>query len=163
MVEMLGLASMAELPVVIVDVQRAGPSTGMPTKHEQGDLLLAVSGGHGDVQRIVLAPTTVEDAFYQMVNAFNLAERYQLPVIVLSDMVLATRTERMRRPDLSSHPPRGAAAVPTGRRWRCAGADGYQALRRHPQRGLPDERTWPARWAVCGHRPGAQRVRAAKV
>lgn len=102
MVEMLGLASMAELPAVIVDVQRTGPSTGMPTKHEQGDLLLAVSGGHGEIQRIVLAPTTVEDAFYQMVNAFNLAERYQLPVIVLSDIVLATRTERMRRPDLGN-------------------------------------------------------------
>jgi 2-oxoglutarate/2-oxoacid ferredoxin oxidoreductase subunit alpha len=102
MAEMLGLASMAELPAVIVNVQRAGPSTGMPTKHEQGDLLLAVSGTHGEAQRIVLAPTTVEDAFYQMVNAFNLAERYQLPVILLSDSILATRTEKMRRPDLSA-------------------------------------------------------------
>jgi 2-oxoglutarate/2-oxoacid ferredoxin oxidoreductase subunit alpha len=102
MAEMLGLASMAELPAVIVDVQRAGPSTGMPTKHEQGDLILAVSGTHGESQRIVLAPTTVEDAFYQAVNAFNLAERYQVPVILLSDSVLATRTERMRRPDLSA-------------------------------------------------------------
>ena len=101
MVEMLGLASMAELPAVLVDVQRTGPSTGMPTKHEQGDLLLAVSGGHGEVQRIVLAPTSVEDAFYQMINAFNLAEQYQVPVILLSDVVLGTRTEKMARPDLS--------------------------------------------------------------
>lgn len=101
MVEMLGLAAMAELPGVFVDVQRAGPSTGMPTKHEQGDLHLAVSGGHGEVQRVVLAPTGVEDCFYQAINAFNLAEQYQMPVILLSDTVLATRTERIRRPDLS--------------------------------------------------------------
>lgn len=101
MVEMLGLGSMAELPAVIVDVQRAGPSTGMPTKHEQGDLHLAVSGGHGDVGRIVLSPTSVADCFYQAINAFNLAEQYQVPVILLSDTVLATRTERIARPDLS--------------------------------------------------------------
>ena len=101
MVEMLGLGAMAELPAVIVDVQRAGPSTGMPTKHEQGDLNLAVSGGHGDVPRIVLAPTSVEDCFWQAVNAFNMAEQYQTPVILLTDTVLATRTERIPRPDLS--------------------------------------------------------------
>ena len=101
MVEMLGLGAIAELPAVIVDVQRAGPSTGMPTKQEQGDLNLAVSGGHGDVPRIVLAPTSVEDCFWQAINAFNLAEQYQTPVILLSDTVLATRTERIARPDLS--------------------------------------------------------------
>ena len=101
MVEMLGLGAMAELPAVIVDVQRAGPSTGMPTKHEQGDINLAVSGGHGEIQRIVLAPTSVEDCFFQAVNAFNLAEQYQMPVILLSDTALATRTERIPRPDLS--------------------------------------------------------------
>ncbi|GAC1394981.1 MAG: 2-oxoacid:acceptor oxidoreductase subunit alpha [Chloroflexota bacterium] len=102
MVEMLGLAAMAELPCVIVDVQRAGPSTGMPTKHEQGDLNLAVFGGHGEVQRIVLAPTHVADCFSQAVNAFNLAERYQVPVILLSDTTLATRTESITRPDLAT-------------------------------------------------------------
>lgn len=101
MVEMLGLGMMAELPAVIVDVQRAGPSTGMPTKHEQGDLNLAVSGGHGDIGRIVLAPTSVGDCFNQAINAFNLAETYQVPVILLSDTVLATRTERIARPNLS--------------------------------------------------------------
>ncbi len=93
---------MAELPCVIVDVQRAGPSTGMPTKQEQSDLNLAVFGGHGDVQRIVLAPTSTEDCFYQAVNAFNLAERYQVPVILLSDTVLATRTEVVTRPQLET-------------------------------------------------------------
>ena len=101
MVEMLGLGAMAELPAVVVDVQRAGPSTGMPTKQEQGDLKLAVSGGHGDLPRVVLAPTSVEDCFWQAINAFNLAEQYQMPVILLSDTVLATRTERIPRPDLS--------------------------------------------------------------
>ena len=101
MVEMLGLGVMAELPAVIVDVQRAGPSTGMPTKHEQGDLNLAVSGGHGDIGRIVLAPTSVGDCFNQAINAFNLAEHYQVPVILLSDTILAMRTERIARPNLS--------------------------------------------------------------
>ncbi len=100
MTEMLGLAAMAEIPCVIVDVQRAGPSTGMPTKHEQGDLNLAVFGGHGEVQRIVLAPTSVSGCFYQAINAFNLSERYQMPVLLLSDTVLATRTESIVRPDL---------------------------------------------------------------
>lgn len=102
MVEMLGLAAMAELPCVIVDVQRAGPSTGMPTKHEQGDLNLVVFGGHGEVQRIVIAPTSVADCFYQAVNAINLSERYQVPVILLSDTILATRTESIARPDLEA-------------------------------------------------------------
>lgn len=101
MVEMLGLGSMAEIPAVIVDAQRAGPSTGMPTRHEQGDLYLAAYGGHGEVPRIVLAPTSVTDCFDQTVNAFNLAERFQVPVILLSDTVLAVRTENIRRPDLS--------------------------------------------------------------
>jgi 2-oxoglutarate ferredoxin oxidoreductase subunit alpha len=102
MTEMLGLASMAELPCVIADVQRAGPSTGMPTKHEQGDLNFAVFAGHGEVQRIVLAPTSVADCFYQAANAFNLAERYQMPVFLLSDTALATRTESIPRPDLAA-------------------------------------------------------------
>jgi 2-oxoglutarate ferredoxin oxidoreductase subunit alpha len=102
MVEMLGLGAMAELPCVVVNAQRAGPSTGMPTRHEQGDLYLAAFGGHGDVPRIVLAPTTVEDCFYQAVNAFNLAEHFQMPVILLQDTVLAVRTENVPRPDLAS-------------------------------------------------------------
>ncbi|MCC7104750.1 MAG: 2-oxoacid:acceptor oxidoreductase subunit alpha [Chloroflexi bacterium] len=101
MSEMLGLASMAELPAVVVDCQRAGPSTGMPTRHEQGDLNLAVYGGHGELQRIVLAPVSVVDCFWQMINAFNAAERYQVPVVVLSDTVLAVRTESIPAPDLA--------------------------------------------------------------
>jgi 2-oxoglutarate ferredoxin oxidoreductase subunit alpha len=101
MTEMLGLASMAELPAVVIDCQRAGPSTGMPTRHEQADLNLALHGGHGELQRIILAPVSVVDCFWQVINALNLAEEYQVPVIVLSDTVLAVRTESIPRPDLS--------------------------------------------------------------
>ena len=101
MVELLGYASMAEIPIVIADVQRGGPSTGLPTKSEQSDLFLAAKGGHGDFPRIVLATATIEDCFYLTVEAFNLAERYQIPVILLSDAALAFRTEKIKRPDLS--------------------------------------------------------------
>lgn len=93
MVEALGLASMAETPIVVVDVQRAGPATGMPTKTAQGDLYLAFYAGNDESPRFVIAPSSVEDCFYQMINAFNLAERYQMPVIVLSDQSLAPRVE----------------------------------------------------------------------
>jgi 2-oxoglutarate ferredoxin oxidoreductase subunit alpha len=101
MTELMGLASMAELPVVIVDAQRAGPSTGMPTKLEQGDLYQALYGGHGDFPRVIVAPGSVEDCFYEIVHAFNLAERYQMPVILLSDQSLSHRTESLQMPDLS--------------------------------------------------------------
>jgi 2-oxoglutarate ferredoxin oxidoreductase subunit alpha len=101
MTEMLGLASMAEIPSVVIDCQRAGPSTGMPTRHEQGDLNLAVYGAHGEVQRVVLAPTSVMDCFWTTISAFNLAEEFQLPAIVLQDTVLAVRTESIPKPDMS--------------------------------------------------------------
>ncbi len=93
MSEAIGLAAMAELPVVIVDVQRGGPSTGLPTKTEQSDLNLAIYGTHGDTPKIVLAPINVEDSFYQTVKAFNYAEKYQVPVIILSDVSLGERRE----------------------------------------------------------------------
>jgi 2-oxoglutarate ferredoxin oxidoreductase subunit alpha len=101
MTEMLGLASMAEIPAVIVDCQRAGPSTGMPTRHEQGDLNHAVFAAHGEASRVVLAPTSVTDCFWTTIHAFNLSEEFQLPAIVLQDTVLAVRTESIPRPDLS--------------------------------------------------------------
>ena len=101
MLELLGFASMAEIPIVIAEVQRGGPSTGLPTKSEQSDLFLAAKGGHGDFPRIVLAAATIEDCFYLTIDAFNLAERYQIPVILLSDGALAFRTEKIDRPDLS--------------------------------------------------------------
>jgi len=91
--EMLGLASIAELPLVCVNVQRGGPSTGMPTKSEQSDLFQAVFSAHGDVVRPVLAPTSVADVFETTVEAFNIAEQYQTPVIVLSDGEIGQRKE----------------------------------------------------------------------
>jgi 2-oxoglutarate ferredoxin oxidoreductase subunit alpha len=91
--EMMGLASIAELPLVIVNVQRGGPSTGMPTKPEQSDLFQAVFSAHGDVVRPVLAPTCVSDTFDVTVEAFNIAEHYQTPVVVLSDQEIAQRKE----------------------------------------------------------------------
>jgi 2-oxoglutarate ferredoxin oxidoreductase subunit alpha len=102
MTEMIGMASMAEIPVVIVDAQRGGPSTGLPTKTEQSDLYQSLFAGHGDVPRIVLAPGNVEDCFCQTVRAFNLSERYQLPVILLTDQSLAQLTEGMPMPDIDS-------------------------------------------------------------
>lgn len=93
MSEMLGLSSIAEIPTVTIDVQRGGPSTGIPTKSEQSDLFHAVYGGHGDMPRVVLAPCDVEDAFHTTVDAFNIAEEYQVPVIVLSDQDIGQRRE----------------------------------------------------------------------
>jgi 2-oxoglutarate ferredoxin oxidoreductase subunit alpha len=91
--EMLGLASIAELPLVCVNVQRGGPSTGIPTKSEQSDLFQACFSAHGDVVRPVLAPISVADTFGMTVEAFNIAEHYQTPVILLSDQEIAQRKE----------------------------------------------------------------------
>jgi 2-oxoglutarate ferredoxin oxidoreductase subunit alpha len=95
MVEMLGLASMAEVPVVIIDVQRGGPSTGNPTKSEQSDLFQCLYGTHGDAPRVVLACSDVEDCFHATVEAFNISEEYQLPVLVLSDQAVGQRKETL--------------------------------------------------------------------
>lgn len=93
MQEMIGHASMTEIPVVIVNVQRAGPSTGMPTKTAQADLWMALYGGNDESPRVVIAPTSVEDCYYQIINALNIAERYQMPVILLSGQALSSRIE----------------------------------------------------------------------
>jgi len=100
--EMLGLASIAELPLVCVNVQRGGPSTGMPTKAEQSDLFQAAFSAHGDCLRPVLAPTSVGDMFGIIVEAFNLAEYYQTPVIVLSDQEISQRKEIVEPIDTSA-------------------------------------------------------------
>ncbi|MGB9299973.1 MAG: 2-oxoacid:acceptor oxidoreductase subunit alpha, partial [Anaerolineae bacterium] len=89
MVEALGFAGMAEIPVVIVEGQRPGPSTGLATRTEQGDLLFVLFASQGEFPRIVLAPGTVEESFQAGWRAFNLAEKYQCPVIILSDTFLA--------------------------------------------------------------------------
>jgi 2-oxoglutarate ferredoxin oxidoreductase subunit alpha len=93
MTEMLGLSSMAELPAVIVDCQRAGPATGMPSRTEQSDLFQAIFGGHGDFPRVVLGVFDVVHARELMGRAFHLSEAYQLPVLVLSDAYLAQRRQ----------------------------------------------------------------------
>jgi len=89
MQEALGLAGMTETPVVVVDTQRAGPSTGMPTKFEQSDLLAMAYGGHGDAPRIVLAPGSVEELIPMTAEAFNLADAHHCPVLIASDLALA--------------------------------------------------------------------------
>lgn len=99
--EIMGLASIAELPLVILDVQRGGPSTGLPTKPEQSDLFAAAFSGHGDVLRPILAPTSVADTLDVTVEAFNIAEHYQTPVLILSDQEVAQRKETVDRPDTS--------------------------------------------------------------
>jgi 2-oxoglutarate ferredoxin oxidoreductase subunit alpha len=89
MTEAIGMAGMIETPVVIVNVQRGGPSTGLPTKTEQGDLNQAIGASQGDFPRVILAPRDAEDCYYASVQAFNLAETFQLPVIILTDLLLA--------------------------------------------------------------------------
>jgi 2-oxoglutarate ferredoxin oxidoreductase subunit alpha len=96
--EMIGLATIAELPLVVLNVQRGGPSTGIPTKSEQSDLYQAAFSAHGDAARPVLAPMDVADTFPITVEAFNIAERYQTPVIILSDQEIAQRKEAIDRP-----------------------------------------------------------------
>jgi 2-oxoglutarate ferredoxin oxidoreductase subunit alpha len=116
MSEVLGLLSMTELPAVIVDSQRGGPSTGLPTKTEQSDLLLSVYGSHGEAPRIVLAPTTVRESLEMVVLAFNLAEKYQMPAIVLMDQTLSSRLETVDADVLSQvkilHPLQEVGTVP---------------------------------------------------
>jgi 2-oxoglutarate ferredoxin oxidoreductase subunit alpha len=100
--EAIGWASMAEIPLIVVNVQRGGPSTGLPTNVEQSDLYQAIFGGHGDSPRVVLAPSTVEDCFYTAIEAARIARRYSTPVFILSDGSLATRIEAFDQPDLKS-------------------------------------------------------------
>jgi 2-oxoglutarate ferredoxin oxidoreductase subunit alpha len=101
MSEGLGLGWMAEIPLVVVDVQRGGPATGLPTKTEQSDLMACMYPAHGDVRLPVIAVGTVEEAFFGAIWAFNWAERYQGPVILMTDMSLAERVQNIAKPDLS--------------------------------------------------------------
>ncbi len=101
MSEGLGMAWMMEVPCVIVDVQRGGPATGLPTKSEQSDLYMAMHPAHGDSQLPVIAPGTIEECFYAAMHALNWAERYQGPVIVLSEHMLSERVQNIRKPDPS--------------------------------------------------------------
>src|SRR5881394_1042376 len=99
--EAIGWASMAEMPLIICNIQRGGPSTGLPTNVEQSDLHQAIFGSHGDSPRVVLAAATVEDCFYIAIEAARIARKYSTPVLILSDTSLATRIEAFDEPDLS--------------------------------------------------------------
>ena len=96
--EGIGLAVMGEIPLVVVNVQRGGPSTGQPTKFEQGDLFAAMFGSHGDAPKIVMAPGTIEECFYAVITARKLAETFGMVVVVLSDASLATSQQPIPRP-----------------------------------------------------------------
>jgi 2-oxoglutarate/2-oxoacid ferredoxin oxidoreductase subunit alpha len=102
MTELIGHGVMAEIPAVILDAQRGGPSTGLPTKTEQSDLHAAVFGGHGDSGRIVIAPTNVAECYELTVKSFQLAEKFQTPVIILTDFYLDNRVENLPAPEASS-------------------------------------------------------------
>ncbi len=99
MTELIGLAGTAEIPLVIVDVQRAGPSTGMPTKDSQADLNLAIHGAHGEVPRVVIAPQTVNHCFYDTLRAVNIAHEFHIPVIILSSQSLSHRMQTIDIPE----------------------------------------------------------------
>lgn len=98
--EALGWGVMAEMPLIVIDVQRGGPSTGMPTNVEQSDLNIACFGGHGDSPRVVVAPANVEDCFYTAIEAVNIARKYSVPVIILTDQGIGTRIEAFDEPNL---------------------------------------------------------------
>ena len=118
MSEGLGLAWMAEIPIVVVNVQRGGPSTGLPTKTEQSDLFTALTPSHGDIRLPVIAPGTVEECFYAGAAALNWAERYQGPVVILSEHMLSERQANLPKPAL--------AALDVESRAVYAGENGYQ-------------------------------------
>jgi 2-oxoglutarate ferredoxin oxidoreductase subunit alpha len=115
--EAIGLAVMCEIPLVVVNVQRGGPSTGQPTKAEQGDLLAACFGSHGDAPKVVMAPSSIEDCFYSIITARKIAETFNVVVVVLSDANLATSQQPFPRPTFSESwlaPPVNQDPVPDG-------------------------------------------------
>ncbi len=115
--EAIGLAVMGEIPLVVIDVQRGGPSTGQPTKAEQGDLLSAIFGSHGDAPKVVLAVADIEDCFYSVITARKIAEAFNMVVVVLSDASLANAQQPFQRPQFDPEwlaPPIDQSPVPDG-------------------------------------------------
>jgi len=115
--EVIGLAVMTEIPLVVVNVQRGGPSTGLPTKTEQGDLLFSCFGGHGDNPKVVMAVSDIEDCFYSMITARKIAETFNTVVIVLTDASLASAQQPFPRPNVSEDwmaPPVDQSPIPEG-------------------------------------------------
>jgi 2-oxoglutarate/2-oxoacid ferredoxin oxidoreductase subunit alpha len=115
--EAIGLAVMGEIPLVVINVQRGGPSTGQPTKVEQGDLMTAIFGSHGDAPKVVIAPGTIEDCFYSVITARRIAETFNMVVVILSDASLASSQQPFTRPQFSEAwlaPPVDQSEVPEG-------------------------------------------------
>ncbi len=115
--EAIGLAVMGEIPLVVVNVMRGGPSTGQPTKTEQGDLMTTIFGSHGDAPKVVIAPATIEDCFYSVITARKIAETFNMVVVILSDANLASSQQPFKRPVFDEAwlaPPIDQSAVPAG-------------------------------------------------
>jgi 2-oxoglutarate ferredoxin oxidoreductase subunit alpha len=115
--EAIGLAVMGEIPLVVVNVMRGGPSTGLPTKTEQGDLMTTIFGSHGDAPKVVIAPSTIEECFYSVITARKIAETFNMVVVILSDANLATSQQPFTRPAFDEAwmaPPIDQSAVPAG-------------------------------------------------
>ena len=115
--EAIGLAVMGEIPLVVVNVMRGGPSTGQPTKMEQGDLLTAIFGSHGDAPKVVMAPGTIEECFYSILTARKIAETFNMVVVILTDSGLATSQQPFPRPQFNESwlaPPIDQSPVPPG-------------------------------------------------
>ena len=115
--EAIGLAVMGEIPLVVVNVMRGGPSTGQPTKTEQGDLMTTIFGSHGDAPKVVIAPGTIEECFYSVITARKIAETFNMVVVILSDANLATSQQPFTRPSFDEAwlaPPIDQSAVPAG-------------------------------------------------
>lgn len=115
--EAIGLAVMGEIPLVVVNVMRGGPSTGQPTKMEQGDLLTAIFGSHGDAPKVVMAPGTIEECFYAVITARKIAETFNMVVVILTDASLATSQQPFARPQFSESwlaPPVDQSPIPKG-------------------------------------------------
>jgi len=111
MTEALGAAAMMEIPVVCINVQRAGPATGVPTKTEQGDLWQVLGAGQGDYPRIIAAPTSIRDCFHLIPQIFNLADKFQCPAIVLADLLESEGFSTFEPTELDFNPPRDRGAV----------------------------------------------------
>ncbi len=115
--EAIGLAVMGEIPLVVVNVMRGGPSTGQPTKTEQGDLMTTIFGSHGDAPKVVIAPATIEDCFYSMITARKIAETFNMVVVILTDANLASSQQPFKRPVFDEGwlaPPIDQSAIPPG-------------------------------------------------
>ena len=111
MTEAIGLAGQTETPIVVINSMRGGPSTGLPTKTEQGDLFQAIGASQGDFPKVIIAPSTIEDCFYSTIEAFNLADQFQIPVIILSDLFLSEHMESIGDLDFNSTIERGEIAT----------------------------------------------------